>query len=148
MGMMILLTFFVLQLTALQGVLSRTYNSLITIQSLVIADFIVNISVGPIGPITFTALLRGSINIQIDKGPDLGLYQYFTIHRANWETACNIPIYATLTDCADKHAAQGRNHYRIGARYNEGSWIPDNYYADTLQQDRTFPFVSITRFHF
>ncbi len=36
------------------------------------------------------------------------------------------------------HAAQGRNHYRIGAWYNEGSWIPDNYYADTVQQDRAF----------
>ncbi len=95
--------------------MSRTHNSLITIQSLVIADFIVNISGCPTEPITFTALSRGSINIQIDKGPDLGLYQYFIIRRANWATACNIPIYATLNDCTDQHAAQGRNHYRIGA---------------------------------
>ncbi len=94
------------------------------------------ISGGPFGPITFTALSTKSINIQIDRGSDLGLFQLFTIRRDNWDTACNIPIYATLTDCTDRHARKGNNHYRIGARYDTGAWVPDNYYADTLQHDR------------
>ncbi len=70
------------------------------------------------------------------------MYQWFTVRRDNFDTACNIPIYATLTDCTDRHARQGNNHYRIGARYDSGAWASSHYYIDTLQQDRMFYLIS------
>ncbi len=98
---------------------------------------------GPIGRITFTAVSTRSINIQIDNGSDLGLFQWFTIRRENWNDACNIPIYGTLTDCTDGHAQHGRNLYRIGARYSTGSWMSQEYYADTLPQERMPSLIKI-----
>ncbi len=143
-GMAILLTLVAIQLTAFSGVLSRTFYKLKHMLFLYLCDYLRELQIlgGPIGPITFTALSTRSINIQIDRGSDLGLYQRFTIRRDNWNTVCNIPIYATLTDCTDGHAQQGNNHYRIGARYATGSWVPSSYYADTLQQDRMHSFTS------
>ncbi len=73
----------------------------------------------------------------------MGLFQTFTIERTNWQMACKIPIYATLNDCTDSHATKGRNHYRIGADYAWGSWVPSDYYATTLQQNRKPVSVSI-----
>ncbi len=103
---------------------------------------------GPIGRITFTALSKTSINIQIDKGKNVGLFQRFTIRRTNWKDACYLPIYATLNDCTDRHARQGKNHYRIGARYATAGWTPSNYYTNTLHQDRMFCRISIWWFAF
>ncbi len=73
----------------------------------------------------------------MQKGHPIGKYQRFTIQAENWATVCKIAIHGVLDDCTDRHARTGSNHYRIGAEYDGGSWIPDNYYADTLQEDRT-----------
>ncbi len=136
-------------LTALTGVLSRAFfcfpycpkwSSLPLYLNLRLP---IGILGGPIGPITFTALSTRSINIQIDRGSDPGQYHLFTIRRDNWDTACNIPVHGILTDCTDGHARHGNNHYRIGASFPGGSWVPDNYYANTLQQDRTH-FLALT----
>ncbi len=85
---------------------------------------------------------RSSINIQIDKGSQVGRYQLFTIQRDNWNTVCEVPIYGALTDCLDRHARQGNNHYRIGAKASGAVWTPDNYYANTLEQDRKLSLIS------
>ncbi len=101
------------------------------------SDFPCNLG-GPIGPITFTSLSKRSINIQIDKGSELGKYTEFFVEREMWyEGVCKIPIHGILNDCTDGHARQGSNHYRIGADYATGTWSPDDYYVDTLQEDRT-----------
>ncbi len=80
----------------------------------------------------------GYINIQIDKGKQLGRYKQFYIERDNWNVVCKIPIHAILNDCTDTQARQGKNHYGIGAEYTGGVRVPDNYYADTLKQDRKY----------
>ncbi len=90
----------------------------------------------PVGPVTFTSMSRKSINIQIDKGNDLGSYQLFTIQRENGDTVCDVPIYGALTDCLDSHARQGKNHYRIGAKSKTATSVINSYYAKTLEQDR------------
>ncbi len=87
---------------------------------------------GPIGPITFTSLSTRSINIQVDRGSQLGEYTHFFIQRDNWDIACRIPVHGILTDCTDSQARQGNNHYRIGAEYSTGMWVPGDYYVDTL----------------
>ncbi len=92
---------------------------------------------GPVGPVTFTALSTRSVNIQIDKGSQIGPYTHFFIQRGNGHTICTIPTHGILTECTDGHAKQGKNHYRIGAEYSTGTWFPDNYNTNTLQQDRT-----------
>ncbi len=77
------------------------------------------------------------INIQVDKGNDTGLYEYYTIKRENISLACKFRIHAVLNDCTDQHARLGRNEYRIGAEFSSGAAKPITYSVDTLPQDRT-----------
>ncbi len=91
----------------------------------------------PYGEITFTALSKGVINVQVAKGRDTGPYQWFTVRRDNWQTACDIAVHGALDDCTDWHARHGRNLYRIGAKYQGGSYVARDFYADTLSEDRT-----------
>ncbi len=85
---------------------------------------------------TFTALSRHSINIQVEKGRDPGLFEYFTVKRENWDLACKFAIHGALDDCTDGHARYGTNEYRIGAEFYSGAAMPRTYFVATLQQDR------------
>ncbi len=89
---------------------------------------------GPIGPITFTAMSTSSINIQVDKGSEVGEYTTFNVVMK--QRICEIPINWVLTECTDSHASQGRNNYKIGATRVGGMLFPQDYYASTLQEDR------------
>ncbi len=130
-------------LNTLTGVLSRMfYFTPWTFKSYFLpyarlSSILLILSGGPIGPVTFTALSTRSINIQIDKGSQLGRYQHFFVQRPSGPDICRIAVNRILNDCTDGHATQGNNHYRIGADYPTGVWSPDSYYANTLQQDRT-----------
>ncbi len=84
-----------------------------------------------------------SINIQVDKGNDTGLYEYYTVKRENLSLACKFRIRAVLNDCTDQHASPGRNEYRIGAEFSSGAAMSITYFVDTLPQDRTYCFISM-----
>ncbi len=138
--MKIFFAILVLHLAALTGVVLGMLAILFAFRKAfppLITRYLFDVSGGPLGPITFTAMSTRSINIQVDKGPDIWIYHTFTIRRDNWQTACNIPVNAILNDCTDNYARQGRNHYRIGADFQHGGMVPRNFYANTLQHNRT-----------
>ncbi len=95
----------------------------------------------PFGPITFTGLSTKAINIQVEKWGHTGQYERFTVTRDNRHVVCSIAVHGALDDCTDWHAKRGRNLYNIGAKFHGGSFFPRDFYADTLQEDRTFTII-------
>ncbi len=97
----------------------------------------------PIGKITFTALTRRSINIQIDNGTNMGPYETFLVQK-HVVDICEIPFRDPLNDCTDSTASFGQNRYEISAYYPHGSIAPTDFNGDTLMQNRKhlhlFPF--------
>ncbi len=94
----------------------------------------------PFGQITFTALSMYSMNIQVEKSKDVGPYKFFTVRKDNWIYVCDIAIYGHLDDCTDIYARHGRTLYRIGAKYDTGSYVASFFYVNTLDQNRAYFF--------
>ncbi len=89
----------------------------------------------PIGKVTFTALTRRSINIQIDNGTKMGPYEKFLVQK-HVVDVCEIPFRDPLNDCTDAAASFGQNWYELGAYYTYGLLAPLIYMGDTLIENR------------
>ncbi len=97
------------------------------------------VSGGPVGLITFTALSNTSINIQVDKGDNVGQFETFDIYKGPF-AMCHISIYGVLRECTDNQAKPGPNEYDIGATGPSSTSWPKDYTTYTLDQNRTFSF--------
>ncbi len=91
--------------------------------------------------ITFTALSNTSINIQVDKGDNVGQFETFDIYKGPF-AMCHIPIYGVLRECTDNQAKPGPNEYGIGATGPSSTSWPKDYTTYTLDQNRTCLFVA------
>ncbi len=99
------------------------------------------VSGGPVGLITFTALSNTSINVQVDKGDNVGQFETFVIYKGPF-LWCTIPIYGVLRECTDNQAKHGQNEYGIGADSPSSTSWPKDYTTYTLDQNRTCLFVA------